>query len=61
MEKFYAEKKFFESNPELQEHENKIKEFTSKGYTLEHAKMAVLNDDPTIQNRAIAQKTNFTA
>lgn len=61
MEKFYAKKKFFEENPALQEHEKEILDFTSKGLSFEDARLLVERKDPTIQNRAIAQKTNFTA
>lgn len=58
--KIEAEKSFYNKNPELTEYKDKINEFTSNWYTLEHAKFAVINDDPTIQNRAVAQQSNFT-
>tara|TARA_R110000744_G_scaffold307110_2_gene415314 strand:+ start:1361 stop:1546 length:186 start_codon:yes stop_codon:yes gene_type:complete len=61
MDKRDAVNAFYSSNPDLSEHKEAMNTYTSKGYSLEHAKLAVLNDDSTIQNRAIAQQSNFTA
>lgn len=61
MEKFYEERKFFESNPDLLEHADKLKEYNSKGIGWDEAKALVELKDPTIANRKVAKKMNFTA
>lgn len=61
LEKFYQEKKFFEENSHLSEHKEQILELTSKGIDFDDAKVLIERKDPTIQNRANAQKTNFTS
>ena len=61
LDKFYQEKRFFEENKYLEEHKEDILSFTSKGLSFEDARLLVEKKDPTIQNRAIAQKTNFTS
>lgn len=61
LDKFYQEKRFFEDNKYLEEHKEDILWFTSKGLSFEDAKLLVEKKDPTIQNRATAQKTNFTS
>ncbi len=55
-----AEKDFYSSNPEMSEYKDQINEFTSKGLSHEQAKRLVIDSDPTIQNRANAQNSNFT-
>jgi len=59
--KFYQEQRFFEENKHLEEHKDYILELTSKGNSFEDAKYLAEKKDPTIQNRATAQKTNFTS
>lgn len=61
LEKFYAEKKFFEDKPSLLEYKDQINEFTSKGLTFSQAEKLVIDANPDISARNIAQKTNFTA
>ena len=61
LDKFYQEKRFFEENKYLEEHKEDILSFTSKGLSFEDARLLVEKKDPTIQNRAIAQKSNFTS
>ena len=61
MEKFYNEKKFYETNPWMEEYKEQLSEFTSKGNSLEDAKYLLEKNDPTIANRKIANQTNFTA
>ena len=59
--KFYEENKFFDSNPDMLEHKEKINEFTSKGLSYEQARKLVTSEDPTIESRQTAKKSNFTA
>ncbi len=60
-EKKYAEKKFFESNPDMVEYKDKLTEYTSTGLSYEKAKILVETDDATIANRKVASQTNFTS
>lgn len=60
-EAFYAEKKFFEENPEMSEYKDKLTEYTSKGLSWEEARTLVSNQDPSIANRKVASQSNFTA
>lgn len=61
LENFYQEKRFFEDNKHLEEHREDILKLTSKGNSLEDAKYLMERKDPTIQNRATAQNSNFTS
>lgn len=61
LEAFYAEKKFFENNPDMMEYKDKITEYTSKGIDFEKAKLLVEADDETIRNRKVASQMNFTS
>ncbi len=55
------EEKFYETNPDMLEHREKIAEYTSKGLTETQASKLIVDEDPTIANRKTAQNTNFTA
>lgn len=61
LEKFYEEKKFFETNPDLTDYREQLNEFTSKWLSFDDAKALLERKDPTIANRKIANKTNFTS
>ncbi len=61
MEKFYEERKFFENNPDLVEHKEKLKEYNEKGLSWDKARKLVEDDDPTIANRKVAKQINFTS
>lgn len=61
LEKFYTEKKFYETNPELSEHKEQLSELTSKGLSFEDAKYLLQKKDPTIAARQKTQQSNFTA
>lgn len=61
LEKKLAEKDFYSKNPEMSEYKEQIQKFTSTGVvSYEQAKVLVMQNDPSIQNREIANKTNFT-
>lgn len=59
--KLYQEQKFFEENPDMLEHKDKIKEYTSKDLTHKQAMKLVIEENPDIINRQTIQKSNFTA
>lgn len=58
--KLREEEKFFESNPDMVEYKDKLKEKVAKGYSWKDAKLSVENDDETIANRKAASQMNFT-
>ena len=58
--KLREEEKFFESNPDMSEYKEQLKEKLAKGYTWADAKLSVENNDETYLNRKNAQKANFT-
>lgn len=60
-ERKYDEKKFFEANPNMSEYKEQLTEYVNKGISYDKAKALVELDDPTIANRKVAQKTNFTS
>lgn len=60
-EKKYAEKRFFETNPEMSEYKEQISEYVAKWISYDKAKALVEIDEPSIKNRKVAQNTNFTA
>lgn len=60
LEKFYEEKKFFETNPNMLEYKDQLNDFTSKGLSFEQAKKLVIDWNPDIVARQQAQQSNFT-
>lgn len=61
MEKKLAERDFFKNNPEMLEHKDAIQKLTSTGLVdYKQAKAAIIEKDPTIANRQVANQTNFT-
>lgn len=60
-EKKYAEKKFFETNPEMSEYKEQISDYVAKWISYDKAKALVEIDEPSIRNRKVAQNANFTA
>lgn len=61
LDKKLEERDFFKSNPDLNEHRDKILDYTSKGISFEKAKTLVEMDDPTIVSRKVSQHANFTS
>lgn len=61
LEQKLAERDFYNANPWLVEHKDKIRELTSKGISLKVAREQVIEDNPDIVARNIAQQSNFTA
>lgn len=59
VEKILAEQDFYKNNPELVEHKARISELTSKGISLDVAKLQVESEDPTIANRIKARQSDF--
>ncbi len=61
LDKKLEERDFFKSNPDLNEHRDKILDYTSKGISFEKAKTLIEMDDPTIVSRKVSQHANFTS
>lgn len=56
----YALEKFLTKNPELEEHREELEKYTKRGFTLDEAKILVLNADKTIQNRKKLESMSIT-
>ena len=56
----YAERKFFEANPTMNEHRDTLNSYVAKGLSHEQAKTLLEQEDPTINNRKTTKQSNFT-
>lgn len=61
LDKYYEERTFFESNPDLSEHKEQLNKYVDTGLSFKQAKVLLEQADPTINNRKTTKQSNFTA